>query len=72
MREDWIECSFEDLLDYVQPTKYIVKSTNYSDDYKTPVLTAGKTFILGYTDEKEGIFLPLFLRSKASILKPAS
>jgi len=56
MREDWIECSFEDLLDYVQPTKYIVESTKYSDDYKTPVLTAGKSFIKGYTNETEGIF----------------
>lgn len=56
MREDWIECRFEDLLDYVQPTKYIVESTKYSDDYKTPVLTAGKSFIKGYTNETEGIF----------------
>ncbi len=55
-KEDWIECSFEDLLDYVQPTKYIVKSTIYQDDYKTPVLTAGKSFIKGYTNETEGIF----------------
>jgi type I restriction enzyme S subunit len=55
-KEDWIECSFEDLLDYVQPTKYIVESTKYSDDYKTPVLTAGKSFIKGYTNETEGIF----------------
>jgi type I restriction enzyme, S subunit len=56
MREDWIECTFEDLLDYVQPTNYIVKSTKYSDDYKTPVLTAGKSFIKGYTNETTGIF----------------
>lgn len=41
---------------YEQPTKYIVKSANYSDAYKTPVLTAGKSFILGYTDEVEGIY----------------
>lgn len=56
MRKDWAECTFEDLLDYVQPTNYIVKSTNYSDDFKTPVLTAGKSFIKGYTDEADGIF----------------
>lgn len=56
MREDWTECTFEDLLDYEQPTKYIVKSTKYSDDYKTPVLTAGKSFIKGYTNETTGIF----------------
>ncbi|MFC1154912.1 hypothetical protein ACFG0B_09125 [Pasteurella multocida] len=41
---------------YEQPTKYLVKSSNYNDDFDTPVLTAGKTFILGYTDEREGIY----------------
>ena len=41
---------------YEQPTKYLVQSTNYSDDFATPVLTAGKTFVLGYTDEINGIY----------------
>lgn len=45
-----------DLLNYEQPTEYIVKSSKYNNKNKTPVLTAGKTFILGYTDEKTGIF----------------
>ena len=45
-----------DLLDYEQPTKYIVRSTEYDDSYKTPVLTAGQSFILGYTDEEDGIY----------------
>ena len=45
-----------EILDYEQPTNYIVTSVNYSDKYQTPVLTAGKTFILGYTNEKDGIF----------------
>lgn len=45
-----------DLLDYEQPTKYIVSSTNYDNSYSTPVLTAGKTFILGYTSEENGIY----------------
>lgn len=44
------------LLDYEQPTKYIVKSAEYDDSYSTPVLTAGQTFILGYTNEVEGIY----------------
>ena len=44
------------ILEYEQPTKYIVKSENYDDSYATPVLTPGQTFILGYTDEKEGIY----------------
>ncbi|WP_111308671.1 restriction endonuclease subunit S [Confluentibacter sediminis] len=56
MREDWVECKFEDLLDYEQPTKYLVKSTKYGERYETPVLTAGKSFIKGYTNETDGIF----------------
>lgn len=47
------------MLSYEQPTNYIVKDTNYNSEYKTPVLTAGKSFILGYTDEKENIFSEL-------------
>ena len=45
-----------ELLDYEQPTKYIVKSTEYDTSYDIPVLTAGQTFILGYTNEKFGIY----------------
>lgn len=52
----WKEVALEDVFDYIQPSKYIVKSTDYSDDFETPVLTAGKTFILGYTDEMQGIY----------------
>jgi type I restriction enzyme M protein len=52
----WSKVSLGDILDYEQPTEYIVKSVDYRDEYPTPVLTAGKTFILGYTNEKEGIF----------------
>lgn len=46
----------EECLEYEQPTKYIVKDTNYYDEYKTPVLTAGQSFILGYTNETKGIY----------------
>ena len=45
-----------ELVYYEQPGNYIVKSTNYDDEYETPVLTAGQTFILGYTKETEGIY----------------
>lgn len=45
-----------DLLKYEQPTKYIVQDTNYDDSYITPVLTAGQSFILGFTNETDGIF----------------
>lgn len=45
-----------DLLQYEQPGPFIVKSTKYSDKYTTPVLTPGKSFILGYTNESDGIY----------------
>ena len=51
----WAVCTFEDILDYEQPQKYIVSSTEYSDAYKIPVLTAGKSFIIGKTNENFGI-----------------
>jgi len=54
--QKWPLVELEEVLDYEQPTKYIVKSVDYNDSYKTPVLTAGKTFILGYTNENDGIF----------------
>lgn len=45
-----------DVTQYEQPSKYLVESKNYSDEFHVPVLTAGKTFILGYTDETKGIY----------------
>jgi type I restriction enzyme, S subunit len=51
----WALARLDDILDYEQPTSYIVESTDYNDDYKTPVLTAGKSFIVGYTNETNGI-----------------
>jgi type I restriction enzyme, S subunit len=54
--EDWEVKKLGDCLDYIQPTKYLVESTEYDNKFSTPVLTAGKTFILGYTNETEGIF----------------
>ena len=45
-----------EVVNYEQPSKYIVKSTQYDDNYSTPVLTAGQSFILGYTSETEGIY----------------
>lgn len=54
--ENWEEKSLGECLEYEQPTNYLVNSTEYNDDFETPVLTAGKTFILGYTNEVSGIF----------------
>lgn len=53
---DWEEKKLADVLSYEQPTKYIVASTDYDDKYDIPVLTAGQSLILGYTNEKDGIY----------------
>jgi type I restriction enzyme S subunit len=47
--------AIDELFQYEQPTKYLVDSTDYSKD-GTAVLTAGKTFVLGYTKEEAGIY----------------
>ena len=61
--QGWCVCKLEDIVDYEQPQRYIVESTDYNDTYKTPVLTAGKSFIIGYTNETAGIFnnLPVII-----------
>lgn len=51
----WKKCTLGSLLEYEQPTKYIVQSTDYKDSGAIPVLTAGQSFILGYTNESDGI-----------------
>ncbi|RQP09786.1 MAG: restriction endonuclease subunit S, partial [Chryseobacterium sp.] len=53
---EWESKMLGEVLDYEQPTKYLVSTTEYDDSFKTPVVTAGKTFILGYTNEEENIF----------------
>ena len=53
---EWKFTKLGDLVEYEQPTKYLVANKDYDNNYKTPVLTAGKTFILGYTKEENGIF----------------
>ena len=52
----WCECQLKNIVKYEQPQAYIVKSTDYDDKYLIPVLTAGKSFIIGYTNETEGIY----------------
>lgn len=54
--KSYYQVSLGQALNYQQPGPYIVSSTDYSPAYSTPVLTAGKTFILGYTNEKNGIY----------------
>ena len=45
-----------EVTNYEQPSKYIVRNTDYRDEYETPVLTAGQSFVLGYTNESDGIY----------------
>ncbi|GAA9818566.1 restriction endonuclease subunit S [Helicobacter pylori] len=45
-----------EVLEYDQPNKYCVTGKEFDESYPTPVLTAGKTFILGYTNEKDNIY----------------
>jgi type I restriction enzyme S subunit len=51
---EWEVKKLGEILDYERPDKYIVKDENYTDE-GTPVLTANKSFILGYTQETDGI-----------------
>ncbi len=52
----WQKVRLGDILSYEQPTKYLVATTQYLQKGFTPILTAGKTFILGYTNDKHGIY----------------
>ena len=50
-------CEINQLLAYEQPSAYIVANDEYSADTTlTPVLTANKGFVLGYTNEDFGIY----------------
>ena len=53
--DDWEQRKLGEILKYEQPSLYIVDNTDYDDSFSTPVLTAGQSFILGYTNETEGI-----------------
>lgn len=56
--EPWVEKKLGEILSYEQPTQYLVSSTDYYGK-GIPVLTAGKTFILGYTHEDYGVYTNL-------------
>lgn len=60
--DPWVEKKLGDILDYEQPTNYIIQCNDYLNS-GIPVLTAGKTFILGYTHETTGIYdnLPVII-----------
>ncbi|MCK4356751.1 restriction endonuclease subunit S [Candidatus Bipolaricaulota bacterium] len=52
---EWKEVRLKELLSYGRPDKHIVQSTEYSQLDGIPVLTANKSFILGYTSETSGV-----------------
>ena len=54
--DGWVEDSLGNILNYEQPYKYTVDSTDYNDKSGIPVLTAGKSFILGYTTEQHNVY----------------
>ena len=49
--DPWEQRKFSDLFSYERPDAYIVNNDEYDDSNPTPVLTANKGFILGYTAE---------------------
>lgn len=51
----WEQRELGNIFKYEQPQAYIVKNTKYNESFKIPVLTAGQSFILGYTDENFGV-----------------
>lgn len=53
---DWKPIKLGTILSFEQPTGYLVKSAEYDSNNDIAVLTANKSFILGYTDESEGVF----------------
>ena len=61
MPSGWVVTNFATVLSYEQPSNYIVKDTKYNSGYETRVLTARKSFIWGYTNQKETIFSELLV-----------
>jgi type I restriction enzyme S subunit len=53
--EEWKTSRIGDQLVYERPDHYIVRSAEYTERGDVAVLTANKSFILGYTDETFGI-----------------
>jgi type I restriction enzyme S subunit len=54
--DGWEPMVLGKVLKYEQPYKYAVDSTEYNADSGIPVLTAGKSFILGYTNETHNVY----------------
>lgn len=52
----WTATALDELLSYEQPGPYLIHSDIRSRG-SVPVLTAGKTFVLGFTDEVTGVYM---------------
>ena len=51
--DDWEQRKLGEIFKYSRPDNHIVSNTEYLDYGKTPVLTANKAFVLGYTNESK-------------------
>lgn len=58
---EWEKSTFGELLIFERPDNYIVSNDVYSDEFSTPVLTANKGFILGYTNERRTFNSPCII-----------
>lgn len=63
MPDGWHIVELSEILQYEQPYHYIVLSEEYNDVFGIPVLTAGKSFLLGYTNESDNVYsnLPVII-----------
>ena len=52
---EWETKRIGDLLTYERPDRYIVQHGKYVERGDVPVLTANKSFVLGYTNETFGV-----------------
>lgn len=59
--EAWEQRKIGSFFNYCRPDAYIVKSDKYNDEAKTPVLTANKAFVLGYTNENRTFDYPCII-----------
>lgn len=55
-KEPWIDVDLATILQYEQPSKYLVDEVLTYNKSKIPVLTANKAFILGSTNDTEGVY----------------
>ena len=56
---EWRPKKFAELLKYERPDRFLVRSADYEEKGDTPILTANKSFVLGYTNEVFGVYSTL-------------